>query len=62
MMCFAEELAMGWGVGGVRVSTDPGNRPMLGLLEKCGYDVCGLLTAEKGELLAALEKRVQEWS
>ncbi len=56
MMCFAEELAMGWGARGVRIATDPGNRPMLGLLEKCGYEACGLLTQGDGELQAALEK------
>ncbi len=60
MLHFAEELALGWGLGSVRVDTHPCNRPMLGLLEKNGYDVCGVVaicgTSEDGELRAALEK------
>ena len=60
MLGLAEDLAMGWGCGSVRLDTHPGNEPMKGLLRKRGYSECGTIrlrgTSEDGHLRVAEEK------
>ena len=56
----AEELALGWGRGSVRIDTHPGNLPMQRMLEKQGYKKCGIIRicggSEDGAVRIALEK------
>ena len=60
MLSLAEELGRGWCCAGIRVDTHPGNEPMLHLLRKNGFELCGTIrlvgSDEDGQLRKALEK------
>ena len=65
MMSLAEDLAMGYGCGCVRVDTHEGNKPMMGLLKGLGYKDCGVFrlqagTTEAGQLRTVFEKNLWE--
>ena len=65
MMGLAEDLAMGYGCGSVRVDTHEGNRPIIGLLRSLGYRECGIMrlaadTTEAGQLRTVFEKPLWE--
>ena len=65
MVTLVEDLAMGWGCAGVRVDTHLNNQPMLGMLGKNGFQLCGIIHliggCENGKPRKALEK-VIEWN
>ena len=62
MLALANDLACGWSCAGIRVDTHVGNEPMLRLLERNGYEVCGAVRLrggpEDGQIRKALEKTV----
>ena len=62
MLSLANDLARGWSCAGIRVDTSGDNEPMLRLLEKNGYQVCGAVRLrggpEDGQMRRALEKMV----
>ncbi len=60
MLALCEDLALGRGFGSVRVDTHPDNRPMRHLLERRGYEPCGVIQlaskAEKDPTRVCYEK------
>ena len=64
MFSLASDLALAYGCASVRVDTSPGNIPMLSMLQKNGFAVCGKIYLvggpEDGEERTALEKPVTE--
>ena len=53
----AEEMARERGIGAFRIDTNHDNRPMLRLLERMGFTLCGKVVYRSGERLA-YEKRL----
>ena len=53
----AEEMARERGIGAFRIDTNHDNRPMLRLLERMGFTLCGKVVYRSGERLA-FEKRL----
>ncbi len=48
MVGLAKELAVGYGAASLRVDTHRGNKPMQGLLRKCGFTPCGTVYISSG--------------
>lgn len=65
MVQLAEDLSLGWGCAGLRVDTHLNNQPMLRMLGKNGFVLCGVIHliggTEDGKPRKALEK-VIEWN